>query len=79
MTQEKELESEKLKLEEQELSFRKKVGSRKFLFSVGVTIATTLLLFMGMVDKVIWKDVILGTLIVYMTGNVTNSIWGKRD
>lgn len=52
--------------------------SRKFLFSVGVFIVDTALVSGGFISDVVWGQVSVGVILAYLTGNVTQNIFGRR-
>ncbi len=53
--------------------------SRKFNFSVGIVILTSILLVATYVDATIWKDVIEVIIGAYMIGNVGERFVGRKN
>lgn len=47
-----------------------KYGSRKFILAFVTLIVSTGLLYLGSIDADVWKAVVLGTVGVYIVGNV---------
>lgn len=45
-------------------------GSRKFILAFVTLIVSTGLLYLGSIDAEVWKAVVLGTVGVYIVGNV---------
>lgn len=52
-------------------SFLTPYGGRRFLLSIGCAFVTTFLLWFGKIDPTTWRDVILGTVAVYIAGATT--------
>lgn len=55
-----------------------RLKSRKFLFSVVVFIAGTVLVSNGLISDVVWGQVSVGVILAYLTGNVTQDIFGRH-
>ena len=53
-------------------------GGRRFLLAISVLAVDTILLALGMVDGTIWRDVLLGTVGVYVAGNVAQKAVERR-
>ena len=52
--------------------------SRKFLFSVGVFLVDTALVSGGFISDIVWGQVSVGVILAYLTGNVTQNIFGRQ-
>lgn len=50
--------------------YLKYIGGRKFTFAFCICLFSTVLLIISMIDKEIWKTVVLGVSSMYMISNV---------
>lgn len=50
------------------------LGGRRFLLSLGSGIVTTLLVWYGKIDGNIYRDVVLGTVGIYIAGNTFQKV-----
>jgi hypothetical protein len=57
--------------------FAKRVSSRKFVVAILVLFASTLALYLDLIESVIWRDVVLGTAGIYIAGNVAQKAVAK--
>lgn len=57
--------------------FLKRASSRKFIAAMAVLAASTAALWFDYLTTVIWRDVVLGTVGLYIAGNVTQKAVAK--
>ena len=50
--------------------FLKRASSRKFIAAMAVLLSATLALWFDHLTAIIWRDVVLGTVGLYIAGNV---------
>lgn len=61
-----------------EVRLLEKAKSRKFLFSVGVCIASTALVYLKAIDPATYAQIMNVAMLGYLTGNVAESALTKR-
>jgi hypothetical protein len=57
--------------------FMQRASSRKFIAAMAVLAAATTALAFDLITALIWRDVVLGTVGIYITGNVAQKALAK--
>lgn len=55
-----------------------KFNSRKLYLSIGVVVLSTTLLIFGYIPPEVWENVVIMSVIAYLTGNVAEK-WGIKN
>lgn len=55
-----------------------RLASRKFILATLTLIAATSMLYLDHLTAILWRDVVLGTVGVYIAGNVAQKVWTKE-
>lgn len=57
-----------------------RLGGRRFLLTVGTLLLSTVLLWFARISDAVWRDVLIATVAVYVTGNTAQkAIERKRE
>jgi len=54
-----------------------RAGGRRFLLTCAVLINSTVVLWFGLIDGSVWRDVMIGIVGIYVAGNTAQKIRGS--